>query len=112
MLMRFWFVSFQVFMNVKDKLLCNNSVSRVGIKGRLNYLSFRSNLRKSGEGIVALYTAPNPFLLNKICLNQLRKFGISSSLKDEGSHGQGKYLGKLIREKSGKFIFGHGNLRI
>ena len=25
----------------------------------------------SGEGIVALYAAPNPFLLNKICLNQL-----------------------------------------
>ena len=24
----------------------------------------------SGEGIVALYAAPNPFLLNKICLNQ------------------------------------------
>ena len=23
------------------------------------------------EGIVALYAAPNPFLLNKICLNQL-----------------------------------------
>ena len=25
----------------------------------------------SGEGIVALYAAPNPFLLNKICLNQV-----------------------------------------
>ena len=25
----------------------------------------------SGEGIVALYAAPNPFLLNKICINQL-----------------------------------------
>ena len=24
----------------------------------------------SGEGIVALYAAPNPYLLNKICLNQ------------------------------------------
>ena len=24
----------------------------------------------NGEGIVALYAAPNPFLLNKICLNQ------------------------------------------
>ena len=24
----------------------------------------------SGEGIVALYAVPNPFLLNKICLNQ------------------------------------------
>ena len=24
----------------------------------------------AGEGIVALYAAPNPFLLNKICLNQ------------------------------------------
>ena len=24
----------------------------------------------SAEGIVALYAAPNPFLLNKICLNQ------------------------------------------
>ena len=23
-----------------------------------------------GEGIVTLYAAPNPFLLNKICLNQ------------------------------------------
>ena len=28
----------------------------------------------SGEGIVALYTAPNPFLLNKICLNQCLLF--------------------------------------
>ena len=25
----------------------------------------------SGEGIVALYAAPNPFLLNKICLDQM-----------------------------------------
>ena len=24
----------------------------------------------SGEGIVELYAAPSPFLLNKICLNQ------------------------------------------
>ena len=23
-----------------------------------------------GEGIATLYTVPNPFLLNKICLNQ------------------------------------------
>ena len=28
-------------------------------------------LHIDGEGIVALYAAPNPFLLNKICLNQL-----------------------------------------
>ena len=26
--------------------------------------------RQTREGIVALYAAPNPFLLNKICLNQ------------------------------------------
>ena len=27
--------------------------------------------KPSGEGIVALYAMPNPFLLNKICLNQI-----------------------------------------
>ena len=28
-------------------------------------------VRFAGEGTVALYVPPNPFLLNKICLNQL-----------------------------------------
>ena len=26
----------------------------------------------SGDGIIVLYAAPNPFLLNKLCLNQLQ----------------------------------------
>ena len=30
----------------------------------------QTGINKGGEGTVALYAAPNTFLLNKICLNQ------------------------------------------
>ena len=34
----------------------------------------------SGEGIVALYATPNPFLLNKLWLNQLQDIQICTIL--------------------------------
>ena len=74
-----WF--WQQSMNlVSDK---NSNISNTTLWRRL-YSAFLSNLvhylvywstkhvgTNSGEGIVALYAVPNPFLLNKICLNQL-----------------------------------------
>ena len=35
-----------------------------------HHVSMNLCFYESGEGIVALYAAPNPSLLNKICLNQ------------------------------------------
>ena len=34
------------------------------------FFNIHARVRSPGEGIVALYATPNPFLLNKICLNQ------------------------------------------
>ena len=34
------------------------------------------NLTSTGEGIIAFYAAPNPFFLNKICLNQLNLWNL------------------------------------
>ena len=36
-----------------------------------NVVTAMQLIKLSGESIVTLYAAPNPFLLNKVCLNQL-----------------------------------------
>ena len=45
------------------------------------FIALQFNSFLSGEGIVALYATPNPFLLNKTCLNQQFLSDVSAPLK-------------------------------
>ena len=47
-------------------------------------LQFHDQSNSTGEGIVVWYATPNPFRLNKICLNQQHNLVVGCSFFDNG----------------------------